>query len=117
MVRCELIKATCFLARTLIYDNGIVQLQVVRILDDAIEISPFDVETPATVFEDYPVALIDANAVTASSIDALVQYTVAQRFLNPNEIATYLRDNNLLIRYNNKPDRRAQKAIAIRFVI
>ena len=58
MIGFEVIDSAKVLARTLICQTGIKQMQVVSLEENRVEVCPFSVETANTVFEEFPVAVI-----------------------------------------------------------
>lgn len=60
----ELIAASKFIARTIVAGPCKGTLRLVDLTGKKLSVSPFDRETPATVFIDGPVALLDRTAIT-----------------------------------------------------
>lgn len=93
-------------------------LLFVRIGDASVEISPFEVETHATVFEDSPVALISAEAATQTRLNALAEFLSSLKSIDLKLIRNYLLNSGLMVEYqNNKLDCQPYKAIAIKFTM
>lgn len=67
----SVLNAVTVLARTVICERGILRMMVIRKDENRVEVTPFDRETAATVFEPSPVAIIKKEAINDFLIDDL----------------------------------------------
>lgn len=96
MARFEQIKASSILSRTIIERDRILTLHTIKCTADGVVVTPFDIETAGTVFEDNPIAVLSKNSVaTDNTLSRLSSYLNKLPFLNIPAIQNYLKSNDM----------------------
>lgn len=101
MVYFEQINAPSILARTLIRSSEISLLQTIICNNDRVVVTPFDVETAGTLFEDNPVAILSKNRATANIITNFASYLNKLRDIDISAIQNYLKSHELFFDIDN----------------
>lgn len=115
MVRFEQIKASSILSRTIIERDRILTLHTIKCTADGVVVTPFEIETAGTIFEDNPIAVLSKNTVASdNAFSRLNSYLNKLPFLNISAIQDYLKSNDMFYIFDS--ENATKSYLIIRFV-